>query len=166
MTIKTESLAGRENAKWGWREIQQDLKKVWHPVVILNTLKKYMEFYIIELLGGRFLLLIQCLVCFSVSVWAQSLFTEIKYTHSFLWMMGTPGQLFSTAIGQSISSNGCGAMPDYMRWRSGLEFPANWMTTLKSISVCSFYCCAFFLCLATCLDNLGGHLGDTAFATA
>lgn len=84
MTIKTESLAGRENAKWGWREIQQDLKKVWHPVVILNTLKKYMEFYIIELLGGRFLLLIQCLVCFSVSVWAQSLSTEIKYTHSFL----------------------------------------------------------------------------------
>lgn len=40
VTVKTSSLAGRENAKWGWREIQQDLKRVLHPVVILKTLKE------------------------------------------------------------------------------------------------------------------------------
>lgn len=165
VTLKTASLTGRENAKWEWREIQQDLKSLASSSYFKHF-KKYIWNFILLNCWWEVSFVNAVLGLLLSEGLAQSLFTEIKYTHSFLWMMGTPGQLLSTAIGQSISSNDCGAMPDHMRWRPGLEFPANWRLCWNPFWFVPFVVLWFFRCLATCLGNLSGHLGDTASATA
>lgn len=123
-------------AKRGWRERQQDLKNLASGSYFKGLKRKYMEFYIIELPVGSFFVNTVLGLLLGEGLGPESVHRiEI---HTLPLTMGTEGQLLSTSVSQSISSNT--SLYELKTWPR----VSSWDSTLECILVC-FLMWGFFL---------------------